>query len=80
MSSIAYSILQFTITKADDGDSLLARAMGRDIKGKISPVLYSVAIVAAFAHEAISLCLYALVAAMWFIPDARIEKAFRKDE
>lgn len=79
MSATAYSILQFTITRADDRDSLLARIMGKDIKGKISPILYSIAIMAAFAHEAISLFLYALVAAMWFIPDARIEKAFSKD-
>ena len=56
-------------------ESVLAKALGRDLKGKISPLLYVVAIALAFARPWISLAIYALVAVMWLIPDRRIEHA-----
>jgi len=77
MAAIAYWLLQFAIKFANGGEtSLMAKAVGRDMKGKLSPVLYVIAIVAAFfLHVGISLALYILVALMWLVPDRRIEKA-----
>jgi TMEM175 potassium channel family protein len=54
-------------------DSVLARALGLDLTGKISPVLYVAAILIAFFSPAISIALDALVALMWLVPDRRIE-------
>ncbi len=48
--------------------------MGHDWKGKISIIIYLISIALAFVQPAISLCLYALVAVIWFIPDTRIER------
>jgi len=75
MPAIAYYLLQTAITRAHGADSTLARALGSDIKGKISPVLYIAAIVLVFVSPWIAMTLYTLVALMWFIPDRRIEKA-----
>jgi uncharacterized membrane protein len=74
MAAIAYWILVQTIRKAEGADSLLAQAVGRDGKGKISPLLYVVAIGAAFVHPAISYALYVTVALIWIVPDRRIER------
>ncbi|WP_342645716.1 TMEM175 family protein [Mucilaginibacter sp. CSA2-8R] len=74
MSAIAYSILAAILVKQAGPESTLARAMGHDWKGKISIVIYLVSIALAFLQPAISLCLYALVAVIWFIPDTRIER------
>jgi hypothetical protein len=54
---------------------MLAKALGSDIKGKISPVFYLAAIALAFVSPGISLAIYALVALMWLVPDRRIEHA-----
>jgi len=77
MSGFAYTILQGTIVRVHGPRSLLANALGNDRKGKASLVLYSVAVVCAFVQPWISLALYVSVAALWFIPDRRIEKAIR---
>jgi uncharacterized membrane protein len=75
MSAIAYYILQTVILRNHDGDSPLARAVGRnDFKGRISPVLYFLAILSTFIKPGIAELVYALVALMWLIPDRRIEK------
>jgi uncharacterized membrane protein len=55
-------------------DSLIAKALGTDFKGKISIVLYVIAIVLAFWQRWIACGLYALVAAIWLVPDRRFEK------
>jgi uncharacterized membrane protein len=55
-----------------------ARALGSDIKGKISPLLYLVGIVLAFVVPWLSIAIYVLVAVIWLIPDRRIEKALRE--
>jgi uncharacterized membrane protein len=73
LASIAYYILQRLIISQQGPDSKLKAAIGTDIKGKISPVIYLVAIPLAFAHQWISEVLYVLVALMWLIPDRRIE-------
>jgi uncharacterized membrane protein len=75
MPAIAYYLLQLAIMRSERGESVLAKALGRDIKGRISPVLYLAAIILAFVHPWISCAIYTLVALMWFIPDRRIERA-----
>jgi uncharacterized membrane protein len=77
MSGLSYTILQWTIVRVEGPRSLLANALGNDRKGKASLVLYAVAVVCAFVQPWISLGLYVSVAALWFIPDRRIEKAIR---
>jgi uncharacterized membrane protein len=73
MAAIAYLILQKSIIASQGKNSLLAKAVGRDIKGKLSLLLYVVGIVAAFFSPILSGLIYALVALMWLIPDSRIE-------
>jgi uncharacterized membrane protein len=75
MAAIAYWILQRAIVAGEGRDSLLAVAVGRDIKGNLSPVLYVLAIAAAFVRPWIADALYVAVALMWLVPDRRIERA-----
>jgi uncharacterized membrane protein len=75
MAAIAYFLLQQAIIAKHGRGSILAVAVGRDLKGKISPVIYAVAIGMAFVASWISQVLYVLVAAMWLVPDRRIEQA-----
>ncbi len=75
MSAIAYYILQRQIICSQDGESLLQKAIGKDWKGKVSPVIYLVAIAAAFRSGWIAQGLYALAALIWLVPDRRIERA-----
>jgi uncharacterized membrane protein len=77
MAGVAYLILQQLIIKSQGPDSILKKAVRRDWKGKLSPVLYAAAIALAFRWEWISLGLYVLVALIWLIPDRRIEKILR---
>ena len=80
MAAIAYYILQRAIVSAQGRDSLLAAAIGRDLKGKLSPMLYLVAIAAAFAGgEWLASALYVLVALIWLVPDRRIERVLERD-
>ncbi len=74
LSAIAYYILQREILGVHGRHSKLAMALGRDIKGKISPVIYMLAIAFAFVNQWISDALYVLVALMWLVPDRRIER------
>ncbi len=74
MSAIAYYILQLIIIQAQGKHSLLQHALGRDIKGKISPVLYLMAIGGAFIDSWIAGFFYVLVALIWLVPDKRIER------
>ncbi len=80
MAAIAYYLLQGRILALEGRDSILARAIGSDWKGKVSPVSYALAIPSAFLHEAIALGIYALVALIWLIPDRRIERALADGE
>ena len=73
MPAIAYYLLQLAIRHKQGADSILAKALGRDVKGKISPFLYLAAIGLAFVNAWISVAIYALVAVMWLVPDRRIE-------
>lgn len=74
MAAIAYWILQQRIIANQGERSLLARAVGSDLKGKMSPVLYIIAIASTFFEHRIAWAIYVLVAVMWLIPDRRIEK------
>jgi len=75
MAAIAYFVLQNVVIAQHGRDSKLVASIGRDLKGKLSPVLYAIAIVTAYFRPWISCCLYVLVALMWLIPDRRIERA-----
>ena len=74
MAAIAYSILQRTIIVSQGENSLLAKVIGRDIKGKLSALLYVAGIIAAFYSPVLSGLIYAAVALMWLVPDSRIER------
>jgi len=76
-AAIAYYILQGAIIAEDGPGSRLAGAIGNDIKGKASPLLYVAAIGAAFVNPWISDALYVLVAVIWLVPDPRIERHLR---
>jgi uncharacterized membrane protein len=73
LSAIAYSILQRSILRAPGGNPVLAAAIGRDVKGKISPIVYAAAVALSYVNRWISCSLYVLVAVMWLVPDRRIE-------
>jgi uncharacterized membrane protein len=73
MAAVAYFILAHGLIRQHGPDSTLARAFGRDTKGKISVVFYLAGVVLAFVMPWISAALYTFVAAMWLIPDRRIE-------
>ncbi len=74
MAGVAYFLLSKAIIRDSGSDGTLARAVGRDRKGQISPVLYALAIGAAFVWTPLSYALYVLVAGLWLIPDQRIER------
>ena len=78
MSAVAYLLLQRTIMSAQGPDSVLRAAVGRDLKGKLSPLLYLAAIPSAFLDQWIADAIYVLVALLWLIPDRRIERAVEK--
>lgn len=79
-AAIAYYVLQSTIIRHQGANSKLKAAIGNDIKGKLSPVFYLVAIPLAFVNHWFSEALYVLVALMWLIPDRRIESKLNLDE
>ena len=78
LAAIAYFLLQGAIIRSQGAQSLLKRALGDDIKGKISPLLYALAIGLAFVQTWLAWAVYALVALIWLVPDRRIEKALQK--
>lgn len=78
LAGISYVILQNTIIAQQGPNSKLAAAVGKDVKGKLSAVLYAVAIPLAFVHQWISDGIYVFVALMWLIPDRRIESKLNR--
>ncbi|MEO8534449.1 MAG: TMEM175 family protein [Flavobacterium sp.] len=74
--AIAYVILQKTVLDVEGKDSLLAKAIGKDLKGKISAILNIIGIVSSFYSEWISGASYLIVALIWLVPDKRIERVF----
>lgn len=73
MSGAAYTILARQLIRSHGRESILARALGKDLKGWISLAGYAAAIPLAFATPGVSLAIYVLVAGLWLIPDSRIE-------
>ncbi len=73
LAAIAYFILQNVIIRSQGPDGELARAVGSDIKGKLSPVFYALALPLAYWQPWASMGLFALVALIWLVPDKRIE-------
>lgn len=78
MAGIAYYILAHCLTGIHGRDSELARALGKDVKGILSVVLYLIGIGLAFINPWLGFSIYSVVAAIWFIPDSRIEKNIKR--
>jgi uncharacterized membrane protein len=78
MPAFAWLGLQYAIIRNQGPESALARAVGRDLKGKLSPLLYGLGILLAFVDTRIAGTLYVLVALLWLVPDRRIERAVRR--
>ena len=74
LAAVAYYVLVRVIIRSQGKESLLARAIGSDLKGKLSVVLYAVAIPVALVAPFAALALYGVVAAIWLVPDRRIER------
>lgn len=79
MCAIAYYILARAILRREGPDSVIAHALGRDWKGKISVVLYVAGIAVSFVHEMLAQAVYVTVAVIWLIPDRRIERVLPPD-
>ena len=75
LAAIAYLLLQHAILRQEGPDSTLAVAVGRDRKGKLSPLLYALAIPVAFLRPWMAATLYVAGAMMWLVPDRRIERS-----
>ncbi|MGV8959529.1 MAG: TMEM175 family protein [Stenotrophomonas sp.] len=73
-AALAYSLLQQRIISADRPDSSLRHALGRDWKGKLSPLLYMLGIAVSFVATPLGQAIYAAVALLWLVPDRRIER------
>ncbi|MFL6248440.1 MAG: TMEM175 family protein [Thermoanaerobaculia bacterium] len=78
-AAVAYTILQLRIIAVEGNESLLAKAVGSDMKGKISIALYFTGILLAFVHPLIADAVYVTVALIWLVPDRRIETQLKSD-
>jgi uncharacterized membrane protein len=76
-AGIAYYILVRSIIAQQGPHSRLAAAVGRDVKGIVSPIIYLVAICSTLVHPGIAQALYVVVALMWLVPDRRIERGLK---
>ena len=80
-AAVSYTILQTVLVRhADHENELLAQAVGNDLRGKVSLVLYAIAIAVAFVNEWISDAIYVGVAVTWFVPDRRIERKMETEK
>jgi uncharacterized membrane protein len=78
MAAVAYVLLEWTIVACNGSSSTLARAVGRDKKGRLSVAMYAVSIPLAFLRPWIAITLYVAVALMWLVPDRRIESVLKE--
>jgi len=78
MASLGYLLLEWTIVACNGASSTLARAVGRDTKGKLSLLVYAVSIPLAFLRPWIAIVLYVAVALLWMVPDRRIESVLKE--
>ena len=74
MVALAYYLLQQVIIRSQGADSILRRVIRGDWKGKLSPLVYIVAMASAFRWTWVSLALYVFIALVWLVPDRRIER------
>jgi uncharacterized membrane protein len=79
-AALAYWILQQVIIASQGPESPLKAAIGRDWKGKLSPVFYVFGIISTFVWQWVALAIYAAVALMWLVPDRRIERSFQEEK
>lgn len=79
-AGVAYFILQQTIIRQQGPNSKLKHAIGSDLKGKASPILYAIAIASAFINQWIAMAIYTFVAFMWLVPDKRIERTLAHED
>ena len=80
MAAIAYYLLQQAIIRAQGPDSILKKAVGRDWKGKLSPLICIAAIGATLVSSWIAVAILAALALIWLIPDRRIENLMQRNE
>jgi len=80
MAAIAFYVLELMIIRSQGPDSVVKKAVRRDLKGKLSPLVYIAAIAATLVAPWIAELLYVLVALIWLIPDRRIEKVLLRKE
>lgn len=80
MAGLAYYVLQKVIISSEGHDSKIARALGPDVKGKASLLLYVLGVVSALFAPWLSALLYVLVAFLWLIPDRRLERVIKEIE
>jgi uncharacterized membrane protein len=80
LAAIAYYLLQTAIIREQGPSSAIALAVGNDVKGKISPVIYASAIPLAFLDRWISVVLYVVVSLMWLVPDRRMESRLQESQ
>jgi uncharacterized membrane protein len=80
MTAAAWYVMQCVLIRRQEQNSALAQALGRDVKGKISPILYLAGIGLAFVAVWLADAIYTLVALIWLIPDKRMEAAFTRAE
>ncbi len=79
MAALAWMLLQRALLRIPRNSTALAEALGRDWKGKLSPIIYLVSIALAFVHVGLSLAGYAAAALLWLVPDRRIERHLDHD-
>jgi uncharacterized membrane protein len=80
LAGSAYYLLERTLIASHGPESLLARAVGREVKGIASLAIYAVGVGLTFVRPWISCALYAVVAVMWLVPDRRIERLLEREE
>jgi uncharacterized membrane protein len=73
-AAIAYYVLQLTVTRLPETGARVREALGRDLKGKVSPALYVAGIAIAYVRPWLALVPFAIVAFMWLVPDRRVER------
>ncbi len=79
MAAVAYQLTEHAIMGCEGKDSAIARAIGKNVKGKISLLFYAVAVPVAFISRAAAIALLLAVILLWLLPDRRIEKVLRSD-
>ncbi len=74
LCAIAWFIMQMTVVRAEGPDSIVPTAIGRDLKGKLSPFLYIAGILVSVLSPVLGVAIYTIVAVMWLVPDRRFER------